>query len=79
MRNRKLAMAVIWFLPLCFPVLSGGTGALRAQSVHAARTKLPDLAGQMPSGFDQDVARVVADLDHIEAHTLREMSKTTLD
>ena len=33
----------------------------------------------MPPGFDQDVARVVADLDRIEADTLRLMDRTTLD
>ena len=37
------------------------------------------LAGQMPPGFDQDVARVVAEIDRIEADTLRQMDKTTLD
>ena len=35
--------------------------------------------GQMPPAFDQDVARVVADLDRIEAGTLQQMDRTTLD
>jgi cytochrome c peroxidase len=35
--------------------------------------------GQMPPSFDEDVARVVADLDRIEADTLRQMDRTTLD
>jgi cytochrome c peroxidase len=38
-----------------------------------------DLRGQMPPGFDEDVAKVVADLDRIEADTLRQMDRTTLD
>jgi cytochrome c peroxidase len=38
-----------------------------------------DSAEQMPPGFDQEVARVVADLDRIEEATLRQMSRTTLD
>ena len=33
----------------------------------------------MPVSFDQDVARVVADIDRIEADTLRQMTRTTLD
>jgi hypothetical protein len=33
----------------------------------------------MTPGFDQEVARVVADVDQNEADTLREMSQTTLD
>src|SRR5467141_2457262 len=38
-----------------------------------------DLRGQMPAGFDQDVARVEAEIDRIEADTLRQMHQTTLD
>jgi cytochrome c peroxidase len=33
----------------------------------------------MPPDFDKEVARVVADLDRIEADTLRQMDQTTLD
>ncbi|HET6142327.1 MAG TPA: cytochrome c peroxidase [Candidatus Acidoferrales bacterium] len=33
----------------------------------------------MPSGFDEDVAKVVADVDRVEIDTLRAMSRTTLD
>ncbi len=35
--------------------------------------------GQMPPSFDQDVARVVADLDRIEEDTLQQLDRTTLD
>jgi cytochrome c peroxidase len=38
-----------------------------------------DLVGQMPPSFDKDVARVVADIDRIEADTLQQLSQTTLD
>jgi cytochrome c peroxidase len=33
----------------------------------------------MPASFDHDVARVVADMDRIEADTLSQMDRTTLD
>jgi cytochrome c peroxidase len=38
-----------------------------------------NLGGQMPPSFDQDVARVVAKVDRIEADTLNQMERTTLD
>src|SRR5260370_2118277 len=38
-----------------------------------------NLGGQMPPSFDQDVARVVAEVDRIEADTLSQMEHTTLD
>ena len=34
---------------------------------------------QMPPSFDQDVARVEAEMDRIEAETLRQVDQTTLD
>src|SRR5260370_23166768 len=38
-----------------------------------------NLGGQMPPSFDQDVAKVVAEVDRIEADTLRQMEHSTLD
>jgi len=38
-----------------------------------------NLGGQMPPSLDQEVARVVAELDRIEANTLSQMKHTTLD
>ncbi len=37
------------------------------------------LGGQMPPSFAQDVARVVAEVDRIEADTLSQLEHTTLD
>ncbi len=46
----------------------------------AAQTSSPNsLGGRMPDSFDQDVARVVADIDRIEADTLSQMDRTSLD
>src|SRR6202171_616688 len=49
------------------------------QGEGAAIAATDDLRGQMPSAFDEDVARVVAEIDRIEADTLRQMDETTLD
>ena len=38
-----------------------------------------NLRGRMPASFERDVAAVVADLDRIEADTLRSMGQSTLD
>jgi hypothetical protein len=38
-----------------------------------------NLGGQMPPSFDQDVARVVAEIDRIEAGALNQMDRTGLD
>jgi len=38
-----------------------------------------NLDGKMPPSFDQDVARVVMEIDRIEADTLKQMDRTTLD
>lgn len=42
-------------------------------------TSTNNLRGRMPSSFDRDVEAVVANLDRIEAETLRNMEKSTLD
>jgi len=76
MRNRTIEYVLVGLL---------AAGALlvlaRGASLRASAEPAPDSAsqGQMPPGFDADVARVVAELDQIEADTLRQMDKTTLD
>jgi cytochrome c peroxidase len=47
--------------------------------VHAAEAILHVSAGEMPPGFDRDVAKVAADIDRVEADTLRQMYLTSLD
>jgi cytochrome c peroxidase len=53
------------------------------QSVGAglpsAQNSPTNLGGRMPPSFDQEVARVVAALDRIEADTLRQVEHTSLD
>src|ERR1700688_3916338 len=79
MRNWILAFSLVGLLTLGFLLLSPGTDPQRDRSVHASGTDLPDPTGKMPPGFEQDVARVVANIDQIEADALRVMSQTKLD
>jgi cytochrome c peroxidase len=51
----------------------------RDGTVHAAARPPRGLLGQMPPDFEREVARVVADLDRIEANTLRQIDQSTLD
>src|SRR5208337_4502041 len=76
MRSRAIALSLVAPVTFCILLLSAGKDTVRA---NAAATTAQGLGGQMPPGFDQDVARVVADLDRIEADTLRQMDRTTLD
>jgi cytochrome c peroxidase len=76
MHDRTLALSLISLLAMGALLLFAGKSLPR---VHAATANPQYLAGQMPPGFDQDVARVVAEIDAIEADTLRKMDQTTLD
>jgi cytochrome c peroxidase len=38
-----------------------------------------NIGGEMPPSFDKDVATVVVEIDRIEADTLRQLNRTTLD
>src|SRR3984957_19416285 len=48
-------------------------------SLFAAVPAKPQSRGQMPPNFERDVEAVVANLDRVEADTLRELKHTTLD
>ena len=47
--------------------------------VPSAQNSPTNLGGRMPTSFDQEVARVVAELDRIEADTLSQVEHTSLD
>jgi len=79
MRSRAIALSSVGFLALGTLLLPDRSASQRASAERAAGSTAQGLAGQTPPGFDQDVARVVADLDRIEADTLRQMGRTTLD
>src|SRR5271165_3251674 len=75
MRSRAIALSLVAPLTFCALLLTAGKDSVRANAGSTTQA----LAGQMPPSFDQDVVRVVADLDRIEADTLRQMDRTTLD
>src|SRR5271167_3037284 len=76
MRNRTIELLSVVLLTGTAVLLSPG-GAHPQASAEAVADSTPQ--GQMPPGFDADLARVVAELDQIEADTLRQMDQTTLD
>src|SRR5258707_8641108 len=79
MRNRYLAVAVFGLLTFG-ALLIPAAGKPQAGAAASGQAKSPsNLGGQMPPTFDQDVARVVADIDRIEADTLTQMDRATLD
>jgi cytochrome c peroxidase len=61
-------------------VLVVAHGKPQARSSSASRTgSIENLKGHMPPDFEREVARVVADLDKIEADTLQQMNHSALD
>jgi cytochrome c peroxidase len=79
MRSRKLAPSLLGSLTLGV-LLSSSAGKPQAGAPISREANAPsNLGGQMPASFDQDVARVVAEIDRIEADTLSQIGRTTLD
>ncbi len=79
MRNPNLAASLFGLVTLG-ALLSSAAGKPQAGAAVSGQAKSSsNLGGQMPPSFDQDVARVVADLDRIEADTLSQLDRTTLD
>src|SRR5260370_22481460 len=79
MRNRNLAVSLFVLLTFGALLISAASKPEVAAAVSGQAESPSNLGGQMPPSFDQDVARVVADLDRIEADTLSQMDRTTLD
>ena len=75
-RNRTIEVLLLGLLTGAAVVFSANVESLRANEELATD---PPPQGQMPPDFDAEVARVVAELDQIEADTLRQLDKTTLD
>ena len=78
MQSRALAL---WLLGLTtlggLMLLVVVNEPLRGREMQVTGPNTQGLAGQMPPGFDADVARVVANIDQIEADTLRDVNRTT--
>src|ERR1700720_171836 len=79
MRSRYVSALVFGLLSFGVLVISSpGRRQTGVAALHQARSP-SNLGGQMPPAFDQEGARVVAEVDRIEADTFREMDSTTLD
>src|SRR5258707_2372347 len=80
MRKRNLAALLFGLLIFSGLLISARPNpqACGAPTPLAASPQT-NLGGRMPPLFDQNVARVVADVDRIEADTLSQMARTTLD
>ena len=75
-RNRTIEVLLLALLTGGAVLFSANGQSLKANAELATDSTSP---GQMPPDFDAQVARVVAELDQIEADTLRQLDKTTLD
>src|SRR6202790_5038143 len=75
------SVAAIALASICLLAIENlGRTPTRAKPEPRTEAKSPgNSRGQMPALFDQDVARVVAKVDRIEADTLNQMERTTLD
>src|SRR5713101_1270117 len=79
MGNRNRAVPLLGLFTFGALLISAASKP-QAGTGNSGETKSPsNLGGQMPPSFDKDVARVVADIDRIEADTLSQMEHTTLD
>jgi hypothetical protein len=78
-RNKDLA-ALLFSLLTFGALLISAANKPQAGAAISGEAKSPsNLVGQMPPSFDQDVAKVVAEVDRIEADTLSQMQQATLD
>jgi cytochrome c peroxidase len=79
MQRRNIAVLVLGSVAFGALLLLPATQP-QARSEDSGNPKsATSLSGQMPPTFDQDVARVVVEIDQIEADALHQMDRTTLD
>jgi cytochrome c peroxidase len=77
--TRVAALMLVSLLILATGLVAMVHAAQAGFSGSGRTASTEDLGGRMPADFDQEVARVVADLDRIEDDTLRDMRRTALD
>jgi cytochrome c peroxidase len=79
MQNRTVAigLAGLWIVGAVLVAAHGKAQVSYSGAPRAASTE--NLNGQMPADFNREVARMVADLDRIEADTLHQINHSTLD
>src|SRR5229473_7131172 len=78
-RNRNLAVSLCGLFIFGALLISAASKPQAGAAISGGAKSPSNLGGQMPPSFDKDVARVVADIDRIEADTLSQMDHTTLD
>lgn len=78
MSNRSINFLLFGLLTLG-AVLIAAASIPQAAAVHRQPKSPDNLEGKMPPLFEQDVARVVAEVDRVEADTLCQLEHTTLD
>ena len=79
MRNRDLAVLLFSLLTFGALLISAANKPQAGAAISGEAKSPGNPVGQMPASFDQDVAKVVAEVDRIEANTLGQMEHATLD
>jgi cytochrome c peroxidase len=80
MGNRTLPLLLAGLLTFGTLLISARNEPQAAGTAIPGATNPPNnLGGRMPPSFDQDVARVVVNIERIEADTLSQLEHTTLD
>src|ERR1700682_4853649 len=79
MGNRNRAVPLLGLYTFGALLISAASKPQADKSRSSEVKSTSNLGGQVPASFDQDVARVVAEIDRIEADTLSEMKDTSLD
>ena len=79
MRNRRVTLFLATLLILPAVPLAWSNPPARDSAAKQDTQSQQAPAGRMPADFDREVARVVADIDRIEADTLRQFAHSSLD
>ncbi len=79
MGNRNRAISLLGLFTFGALLISAASKPQVGTSPSSEVKSTSNLGGQVPASFDHDVARVVAEIDRIEADTLSEMKDTSLD
>src|ERR1700731_181731 len=79
MENRNCAVPLIGLFTFGALLITAASKPQADKSRSSEVESTSNLGGRVPASFDQDVARVVAEIDRIEADTLSEMKYTSLD
>jgi len=79
MRTRRVKLFQVTLLLLLVVFLTWSNLPALSSAEKQDTEMQPASPGQMPADFDREVARVVAEVDRIEADTLRSLEKSSLD